>query len=748
MKPWLTSLYYSFPVRLLFFHLRSHHLLLLLWLLFGFLIAGKVGAKLGLQYLFLDPEYLGVVNFWSFFLMGLAFGAFFMTWNLTTYLLCAHLFPFLATLSRPFTKFCLNNLIVPSTLFFFYLGYLIHFQTRYESGGFEYVFLNSMGLVAGTFALILLNFVYFYYTNKDISSFAIPEPLPPNLVKNLAPGRRNVDLDYIKLDQHRLRVDTYLNESFYPRRVRSVAHYEAKMLMNIFKQNHLNALVIQLISMLLLVALGQLIDYPLFRIPAAASTFILASVITAVIGAFVYWFNEWWLTIFIATLLVFNYVTRFDAFNHRNKAYGLDYTSTPAGYSVETLQSIYNADRLEKDIANTLNILERWQQRVAAPGSRKPPMVILCVSGGGLRSATWTMQVMQTADSLLRGKLLDHTVLITGASGGMMGASYLRELYLRRQLGEPIDLYDPRYIDRVGRDLLNPVTFTAVTNDLFLPWGWFKYGGFSYRKDRGYILEKQFNENTEYVLNKKLADYRAPEQQALIPMLYLTPSILNDARRLIISPQGVSFMMMAPVGFQLRKSVEIDAVDFGWLFREQNADSLRMLSAIRMNATYPYVLPTVHLPSKPSIAVVDAGFRDNYGILSATRFIQVFQEWIRANTSGVVLVRISSSGLVDEISGNENRGAISNLLNPLGIASQLIELQEFEQGNSLGFIYDILGKNNFKIVHFSYEPNPINEWRAAVSFHLTAGEKENVLESIHLPDNQNSLRALIEALNR
>lgn len=746
MKFWVKSIYYSFPFQLLLFHIRSHHLLLLMWLVFILLIAGKIGTNLGLQYLYLDPEYLGEVNFWSFFLMGLAFGGFLMTWNLTTYLLCAHLFPFLATLSRPFTKFCLNNLVLPSILFFLYLGHIIYFQATFESGNFEYIFYNCMGLISGAFCLILLNFFYFHFTNKDISSYVKAGHKPPNLVGNLAPGHRGVDLDYIKLDQHRWRVDTYLNESLFPRPVRSVAHYDAKLLMNIFKQNHLNALIIQLLSMIMLIVLGQLIDYSLFRIPAAASTFIMASVIAAVIGAYIYWFNQWWLTFFVLSLLFINFLTSFDTLSHKNKAYGLDYITTPATYSVSAFHEICLTDQVDLDIANTANILERWHQKTSTPQAPKPPMVILCVSGGGLRSATWTMQVVQTADSLLGGKLLDHTVLITGASGGMMGIAYLRELYLRQQLGETINLYEKKYIDNIAKDLLNPVIFTAVTNDLFLPLGQFEVGGFSYRKDRGYILEKQFNENTKHVLDKSLSDYREAEQDATIPMLYLTPSILNDARRMIISPQGVSFMMMAPVGFRHPNAVEVDAVDFGYLFRKQRADSLRMLSAIRMNATYPYILPTVYLPGSPQVAVVDAGFRDNYGILSATRFIQVFQDWIKENTSGVVLVQISSSELVEEISTQDNRGIISNLLNPLGIASQLIELQQYEQDNSLGFIYDILGEDHFNVIRFFYEPNAINKWEATVSFHLTAGEKENVLESINLPDNQASLQELEGAL--
>ncbi len=744
MMLWLRNLYYAFPVQLLILHLRSHHLFLGLWLILLAFISGLLGQRLGAHYLFLDPEYLGRVDFWSFFFLGLAFGGYYMTWNLTTYLLCAHYFPFLASLSRPFTKFCLNNLIIPAVFLLIYLGKLIHFEAVYEELSFESIFLNALGLVFGATALILFNFVYFHYTNKDISSFEISGlPLPAS-GGNIAPGRRTVNPDHIKLDQNRWRVRTYLNEAFSPRMVRSVAHYDSRLLMNIFKQNHLNALIIQLISMILLVMLGQLIDNPYFRIPAAASLFILASIFTAILGALIYWFNNWWVTILILLLIGINYLTSFERVSYRNKAYGMDYTTEPATYSYEKLQQVF-PEQVEKDRLSTLQTLNRWKKRFH-PGNNKPKLVILCVSGGGLRSATWAVQVIQQADSLTGGRFLDHTVLITGASGGIMGTAYMRELLLRRRLGLPVDFYHRRHVENISKDILNSTIFTIVTNDLFLPWATFEAGGYRYRKDRGYTFEQQFNENTGGLLDKSLADYRRPEQEGLIPLLYLTPSIVNDARRMIISPEGKSYMMLPPVGEKHFETVEIDAVDFQWLFDKQNADNLRFLTALRMNATYPYILPNVHLPSRPAVEVMDAGFRDNYGILSATRFIQVFQKWIRENTSGVVLVQISTSERIEEIAPSNDKGIIESLFNPLGIAGQLLSLQEFEQDNSLGFIFDLLGEERFEIIRLIYRPNTASKLEATVSFHLTEGEKKNVLSAIDLPENQSSLRQLKQAL--
>jgi hypothetical protein len=194
--------------------------------------------------------------------------------------------------------------------------------------------------------------------------------------------------------------------------------------------------------------------------------------------------------------------------------------------------------------------------------------------------------------------------------------------------------------------------------------------------------------------------------------------------------------------------VEIDAVDFRWLFQRQNADNLRFLSALRMNATYPYVLPSVFLPSSPAIEALDAGFRDNYGILSATRFIQVFRDWILENTSGVILLQITSSDRIESITPSDNKGIIESLFNPLGIPRQLISLQEFEQDNSLGFLYDLLGPDQLHLVRFLFRPERDDELLAGISFHITEREKRFVLGAIQEPDNQASLRQLIDLLEQ
>lgn len=743
MRKRLKNIYYSFPVQLLVLHFRSNLILLFTWVLLALLISGQIGSVFGVKYLFLSPEYLGKINFISFFIVGFWFGAFMMAWNLTTYLLDAHRFPFIATMAKPFTKFCLNNFIIPFSFFVFYFLHIVYFQGYYELRSFDNIMLNCIGFLLGNLVLISLLAVYFQFTNKDILHFQKTREIPPNLTGKLAPGRPYINIDSIRENRTQWKVDTYLSTDFRPMLVRSVTHYDKETLFKIFKQNHLNILVVQLFGFFLLIFLGFLIDSPYFRLPAASSVFILCSMIIALVGAVTFWFGKWRMTIIILLLASVQQLTKYEFFSHENRAYGLNYDTNKTNYSTDALDLQSFPKYTGPDIENTTAILNNWKQKQT---EAKPKMVLLCVSGGGMKAATWTTQVIQQVDKALGGELMNHTSLISGASGGMLGAAYMREVYLQKALGKEADVYDNRHIENVSTDLLNSITFTIVSNDLFLPWATFKSGGYEYHKDRGYIFEKQFNENTEGILDKTLNAYKKPEKEAVIPMLFITPSIVNDGRRMIISPQGVSYMTKTPIFESKRNTVKTDAVDFGKVFREQDAMNLKFTTALRMNATYPYILPNVHLPSTPKIEVLDAGFRDNHGITSATRFIHVFKDWIIENTSGVVLVQIDTKDGVDEVTPSDEDGLLGSIFNPLGIASKLLNLQEFEHDTNLGFIFDLLGEDHFDVIRFSYEPTKQNE-RASMTYHLTKREKKDIMSAFYLEENQENLKLFTNILH-
>ena len=125
-------LYYFFPLQLLFLHLRNNQLLLLFWILLVSFVCRWIGVKYGVPFLLLDPEYLGKVNYWSYFILGFSCGGFIMAYHLASYIANSFRFHFLATLSRPFFKYCVNNSFIPLVFIIIYLWQIIDFQYENE----------------------------------------------------------------------------------------------------------------------------------------------------------------------------------------------------------------------------------------------------------------------------------------------------------------------------------------------------------------------------------------------------------------------------------------------------------------------------------------------------------------------------------------------------------------------------------------------------------------------------------------
>lgn len=734
MKQLFQYINFSFPFRLVVMHLQKNTTLLGVWMFLALLLSGGFGRSFGIMYLFLDPEYLGKVSFWSFFFIGMGFGGFLMIWNITTYILNSFRFPFLASLNRPFLKYCINNAVLPLVFLFFYFMFFLKFQIKNEYvtnfnvlsyiGGFSLGFSMMLGLII----------FYFIYTNKNIFKFIKKQSAPaPN---RPLPNRKNA---YRLSEVTSWRVDYYWNERLQFRLTRDVRHYQSDILLKVFKQHHYNAFFFQLASVVTLFVLAYMMDNIYFRIPAGASILALCTIIISIIAALKYWFRSWRVLAFLLFLIGVNFATS-QVSLYDNQAYGLNYKAGNAAYNYANFESIASPSHFEMDTSATIRILENWKAKFGKDA--KPKMIFLSSSGGGLRATAWTTNVLQYLDSVTNAQLFKHTVLMTGASGGMLGAAYMRDVYWQQQQGKAVDLQDKGHFENMSKDLQNSVGFAIASNDIFIPWIPFEAEGYRYLKDRAYIFEKQLKENANGLLSKRLMDYREAEAKADIPMMFLTPVIVNDSRRLFISPQRVSYMMKPINGFRDTSHIEADGIDFGRFFEAQNAYNLRMSSALRMSATYPYILPNVALPTEPKVEAMDAGWRDNYGFDAALRFINVFREWIKANTSGVIMIEIRGFKKKNNLAP-KRQGVIDRLFNPFSAVGQMGEVQDYHQDNGISHLKDFLGKERLKVLRLEYEPGQLKK-SASMSWHLTTRERLDIKEAIYLKNNQKACEALKE----
>ncbi len=542
-------------------------------------------------------------------------------------------------------------------------------------------------------------------------------------------------------------VSSFLSSRLKSRPVRSVAHYDKNLLLRIFRQHHHNALYVQLASLAILLLLGFLIDVPIFQIPAAASLIFVFCLIIVLAGAVSYWLGHWRVTLFIVILIVVNWLSGFTWLTEQNVAYGMNYDTTRAVYSLEQFDSIFTDKKANIDIRETEGILDNWKKKATKINNqKKPPIILASFSGGGMRSSLWAMRVLQYADSLSNGKFMKHSSLMTGASGGMLGAAYFRELYLQHELGDEINYRDFKYVNDISKDILNPVIFTLLVNDLFYPWQQFEFNEHTYFKDRGYSMEQKYNEHTNFLMDKKIRDYAKPEKDGTIPMMILTPTIVNDKRQLVISPHSMTYMTR-PIsnGFNSKSGTEYDCVDFQTFFADQDAEGLRFTTALRMNATFPYILPTVYLPSDPPLEIIDAGLRDNYGLSTNYRFIYTFKEWLINNVSEVIVLDIRTNQKFETVNDYQPKTLLGKFFTPLAAVYQNNEkLTDFIQDDQAVMLNDIL-KDKLNVIRFEYRPEKISE-RASMSFHLTEKEKLDILKSIYLDTNQEGFMRLLELI--
>jgi hypothetical protein len=387
-----------------------------------------------------------------------------------------------------------------------------------------------------------------------------------------------------------------------------------------------------------------------------------------------------------------------------------------------------------------IGILNTWKKK---QDSDKPLLVLINTSGGGHRSATFTMSVLQHLDSLTKGGIFQKTFLINGASGGMIGAAYFRELYLRRQQGQNINLQDKQYVDDIAGDLLNPLFTSFFARDLIAPAQKFSVGPYKYIKDRGYAFEQKLNSNTRGFMNKQLKDYVADEKAANIPLMFFNSVVTRDSRKMIISTQPVRFMMQAPQDTVNTPAVDPDAVDFTTFFAKQDPYSIRMLTAMRMNATFPIVLPNVWLPSDPVVDVMDAGLRDNYGQETSLRFLVSFDDWIKENTSGVLVIQIrdrTAGGweapyLSDDISDHATKPFLL-------LQHNWFKMMEYFQNDMLNYFATRSGSPVYKVA-FQYATDN-QENKAALNFHLTKREEKDIMSSINSATNKKSFERILE----
>ena len=348
-------------------------------------------------------------------------------------------------------------------------------------------------------------------------------------------------------------------------------------------------------------------------VPAAVALSLALALVTGLWGLFAFWMQRYRLIGMGGLVLL---------------AFALGVTKDVAPRGLTDVQLTCEKSPGRALISND-EALRTWKAGLVAAGETRPPLVVVVTSGGASRAAVWTITMLAELESRLPG-FMRHVRIITGASGGMVGAAhYVSALGSDARLS-PETLREIR--EAAGADSL-----TAVARALILPGG-----------ERGSALENAWERNSGGRLAASFMSLSAGEQQGWRPSLIFAPVMVEDGRRLLISNLDLASLTTAPAPLlrcegagcgQSQSAVQLFACP------GEGLDKLRISTVARMNATFPWVTSAALLPSHPRRRIVDAGYYDNYGVNIAAAWLTKNAAWLRDNTSGVLLVQLRDSHL-------------------------------------------------------------------------------------------------------
>ncbi len=743
MRKLLSDIFRFLPVQLFFLHFRKYQLFLVFWIILVLTITGDFAAVFGASTLFLSPEYLGQTGFWSMFLMGGALAIFVMSWHITTFIINNKRLPFLGAIRFAFIKYCINNSLIPFSFLVFYTISSIRFQLLNEHATGYQVFMYQLGFYLGFTFIILLSFAYFFRVGKDLLKEVVSSIAPTNIIKDIIPFD-SLDTD----DYDIIKANSFIDGNFRIKKFSEVSFPQPRLLRTVLRRHSRNATTAAVFAIILLIISGLLSEQPMMRVPAAASFLLLFAVIMGLVGSIKHLLRSWEILGWIVLILFFSFLVKEGVMDLRSKAYGLKYESEKGKklpYNYQQLTNVFDKDQYYADKQQEQQRLNNWKQKFER-NKKKPVMVVVAVSGGGSRAAFWAFRALQYTDSVTHGSVFNNCVMVTGASGGMMGAAYWRVLNDQYKADKINNIYSSDYQTNVAKDLLNSIIFSLASVDMVSPFNKISLAGYSYHKDRGYAMEQEMIRNTNGALDLKLSDLQNSERSGQSPMFIINGTIINDGRRLMMSAQPLGYLTQSEYDLKHSDKVAIDAVDFATYFKDYDPYNLRLTTALRMTATFPYILPIVRLPSEPNINVMDAGLRDNFGMELSNRYVHTMRDWIMKNTSKVVVLQIRDTRAY-EVFPPSNINTLSKVITtPLFVIHNKWEpFQSYWQGYTKDYLKDYFG-DQLEYITLQYIPEKRGK-TAALNFHVTAKEQEDLLQSIYNETNKKEINKLSRILN-
>jgi hypothetical protein len=389
-------------------------------------------------------------------------------------------------------------------------------------------------------------------------------------------------------------------------------------------------------------------------LPAGLSACLLLAVVAAAYSLLLTYAGHWFYPVFLAIIAGFAVLSGQRPYSHEIEELGPEYrradrinlAGDPALSKFNLAEYVADRAIVSRQLKDA-EVLENWR-RGLRDWTEKPPIVIVTCAGGASVSAIYTYHALVGLERAIPG-FHRHIRILTGASGGMLGAAYYRAMlhrfYLERSRPDVAGYREGQLADfletnkpGLAADFLSPIlqglAFKDTPMALVCPFGFWD--------DRGRRLERAWRKYTDGALDITFQTLRQTESDGRLPSLIFSPMIVEEGRPLLISTLDLDREFAVPddVGYAPVRALEL------FKMFPQTAWNLRLGTAARLSSAFPFFSPAASLPTIPPRRVVDAGYLDNYGMSTALTWTRRATEfgWLQGRAARVVLIELRPYG--------------------------------------------------------------------------------------------------------
>ncbi|MCI0703703.1 MAG: DUF308 domain-containing protein [Planctomycetia bacterium] len=500
--------------------------------------------------------------------------------------------------------------------------------------------------------------------------------------------------------------------------------------------------------------------------------------------------------VIVIGLMVWNSTERYEENNYKLQFAGIDYSrKTPLWDPTKEGEErdVFNKqvlpkgkkfaeERLIDSTAPVRALSEEWgnSHPVRDSGEKqKPKLIFICTSGGGIRAAVWTAVVLRRLEEKIPGTepghspFRKHVRMVTGASGGMVGATlFVADYPDDGETVSPEEFESRRnsYVEILADDSLTRTAQSLVVRDLMWntvfvpPW---KHATW----DRGQTLEWKWGLSAKQRLGRNPFDKtftalrgdkekKTGEWGGKRPSLVFSPMMVEDSRRLLITNLNLQTLTSSDSQTEqiCRSGVEFhrlfpdltpeEAAQYRWEWGTSHG--FKVSTAARMSATFPVISPAVSLPTTPARRVVDAGYYDNYGVglMAAWLLDPENTSQLKLHTSGIALIEIRAYPLseggrlfasIDSQTGEptltDSRGGLFSDL--LSAVSAPLDAVLSARGNIAYHRNSEWVDRLHATFNEDYQPGFFHSTRieltrpAALNWYMTSTERKNIEKILH-----------------